>query len=47
MDLNRANYKEAVEVCKDWEKSIVCLAQYEYKVLRTIGENIDSNSRNL
>lgn len=45
LDKNLANYKDAVEVYRYWEKSVVCVAQYEYKVLRAISENRDCNSK--
>lgn len=38
METNLANYESAVAVCKNWEKSFVCLAQYKYKYLRTLSD---------
>jgi hypothetical protein len=33
MDVNICNYKQAVDACRRWEKSSVCLAQYYDRVL--------------
>lgn len=33
MDVNICNYKQAVDACRQWEKSSVCLAQYYDRVL--------------
>jgi hypothetical protein len=33
MDVNISNYKQAVDACRQWEKSSVCLAQYYDRVL--------------
>ncbi|CAG2058036.1 unnamed protein product [Timema podura] len=38
MDVNIGSYKEAVNVYREWEKSLVCLAQYYDRVLMSVSE---------
>lgn len=47
METNLANYSSAVEVCRNWEKSTVCLAQYYYKYLRTLTDNPETLKQTL
>jgi hypothetical protein len=44
MDVNICNYKQAVDACRQWEKSSVCLAQYYDRVLGVMAEE-ERNSR--
>ncbi|RZF41501.1 hypothetical protein LSTR_LSTR000215 [Laodelphax striatellus] len=34
LELNLKCYREAVDICKKWEKSLACLAQFKYRVFR-------------
>nr|CAD7426912.1 unnamed protein product [Timema monikensis] len=38
MDVNIGSYKEAVNVYREWEKSLVCLAQYYDRVLMSVSD---------
>jgi len=38
VDVNICNYKQAVDACRQWEKSSVCLAQYYDRVLGMMAE---------
>jgi len=44
MDVNICNYKQAVDACRQWEKSSVCLAQYYDRVLGVMAEE-ERNTR--
>jgi hypothetical protein len=44
MDVNISNYKQAVDACRQWEKSSVCLAQYYDRVLAVMAED-ERNTR--
>jgi hypothetical protein len=44
MDVNICNYKQAVDACRQWEKSSVCLAQYYDRVLGVMSED-ERNTR--
>jgi hypothetical protein len=44
MDVNISNYKQAVDACRQWEKSSVCLAQYYDRVLGVMAEE-ERNTR--
>lgn len=41
VDANIDNYKKAVEACKSWEKSYVCLAQYYERAITTLKTDDD------
>ncbi|XP_046670128.1 serine/threonine-protein kinase ATR-like [Homalodisca vitripennis] len=47
METNVNNYRSAMEVCRNWEKSVVCFAQYKYKYLRTFSDNSEFLTKTL
>ncbi|ERL94616.1 hypothetical protein D910_11893 [Dendroctonus ponderosae] len=48
VETNLQQYKDAVEVCKEWEKSLVCLAQYQDRIFQNYNnEEKDSKANEL
>ncbi|KAF7269206.1 hypothetical protein GWI33_017672 [Rhynchophorus ferrugineus] len=48
VDMNLQQYKESMEVYKEWEKSLVCLAQYQDRIFKNYtGEDKDIKASDL